>query len=71
MFLESYHLNSNVDLFLGLSQKFLYFNDDVFLGEEVWPTDFFDNTLGQKVYFSWVGGFQSLKSNRFRSKILT
>ena len=37
----------------GLSDKFLYFNDDVFLGEEVWPSDFFDTTFGQKVYFSW------------------
>ncbi|XP_047097199.1 N-acetylglucosamine-1-phosphotransferase subunits alpha/beta-like isoform X1 [Schistocerca piceifrons] len=37
----------------GLSDKFLYFNDDVMLGKEVWPEDFITYSKGQKVYFSW------------------
>lgn len=37
----------------GLSEKFLYFNDDVILGAEVWPEDFVTKTGGQKVYLAW------------------
>ena len=33
----------------GLSDKFLYFNDDVMFGSEVWPDDFFTYATGQKV----------------------
>jgi UDP-N-acetylglucosamine-lysosomal-enzyme len=33
----------------GLSRKFLYLNDDVMFGKEVWPDDFITNTNGQKV----------------------
>nr|CAD7442666.1 unnamed protein product [Timema bartmani] len=32
----------------GLSQKFLYLNDDVMLGKEVWPEDFETFAKGQK-----------------------
>jgi UDP-N-acetylglucosamine-lysosomal-enzyme len=28
-------------------------NDDIFFGQEVWPNDFYDESVGQKVYFSW------------------
>ncbi len=35
-----------------LSNRFIYFNDDVFLGSPVWPDDFF-TTRGQKIYFAW------------------
>ena len=35
-----------------LSNRFIYFNDDVFLGSPVWPDDFF-TTQGQKIYFAW------------------
>ena len=28
-------------------------NDDVFLGKEVWPEDFYTEHSGQKIYFSW------------------
>lgn len=32
-----------------LSLQFLYFNDDVMLGQDVWPEDFFSHTEGYKV----------------------
>jgi hypothetical protein len=28
-------------------------NDDVFLGKEIWPDDFYTEHLGQKIYFGW------------------
>lgn len=37
----------------GLSTKFVYLNDDVMFGSEVWPDDFFTHSNGQKVYLSW------------------
>lgn len=37
----------------GLSSRFVYFNDDVLLGSDVWPDDFFTRAGGQKVYLSW------------------
>ncbi|XP_067906254.1 N-acetylglucosamine-1-phosphotransferase subunits alpha/beta isoform X2 [Heterodontus francisci] len=37
----------------GLSQKFIYLNDDVMFGKEVWPDDFFSHSNGQKVYLTW------------------
>lgn len=37
----------------GLSDKFLYLNDDVMFGRDVWPDDFFTRGRGQKVYLSW------------------
>lgn len=33
----------------GLSQKFVYLNDDVMFGKDVWPDDFFTHSKGQKV----------------------
>uniref|UniRef100_A0AAZ3Q479 N-acetylglucosamine-1-phosphotransferase subunits alpha/beta n=1 Tax=Oncorhynchus tshawytscha TaxID=74940 RepID=A0AAZ3Q479_ONCTS len=33
----------------GLSQKFIYLNDDVMFGKDVWPDDFFSHSKGQKV----------------------
>ena len=38
----------------GLTDKFLYMNDDVFLGKEDWPDDFYHEHSGQKIYFSWA-----------------
>ena len=38
----------------GLSEHFIYFNDDVFLGQPVWPGDFFTSTGEQKIYLSWA-----------------
>uniref|UniRef100_A0A4W3J058 N-acetylglucosamine-1-phosphotransferase subunits alpha/beta n=1 Tax=Callorhinchus milii TaxID=7868 RepID=A0A4W3J058_CALMI len=37
----------------GLSQKFIYLNDDVMFGKEVWPDDFYTHSNGQKVYLTW------------------
>ncbi|GFR22148.1 hypothetical protein TNCT_294681 [Trichonephila clavata] len=37
----------------NLSQKFIYLNDDVMFGKDVWPEDFYTHTKGQKVYLSW------------------
>ncbi len=34
----------------GLSRRFIYFNDDVFLGRKVQPSDFFLDGGGQKVF---------------------
>jgi UDP-N-acetylglucosamine-lysosomal-enzyme len=33
----------------GLSKKFIYLNDDVFFGDQVWPDDFYTHAKGQKV----------------------
>lgn len=33
----------------GLSQKFVYLNDDVMFGKDVWPDDFYSHSKGQKV----------------------
>ncbi|KAK0167264.1 hypothetical protein PV327_004686 [Microctonus hyperodae] len=46
-------IESHINKIPGLSDKFLYFNDDVFLGREVWPEDFITQTGGQKVYLAW------------------
>lgn len=37
----------------GLSRYYVYFNDDVFLGADVWPDDFMLPSGAQKVYLSW------------------
>ncbi|KAL1132296.1 hypothetical protein AAG570_010253 [Ranatra chinensis] len=37
----------------GLSELFLYINDDILLGDNVWPEDFMSPISGQKVYLSW------------------
>ncbi|XP_015117764.1 N-acetylglucosamine-1-phosphotransferase subunits alpha/beta [Diachasma alloeum] len=46
-------IESHIHKIPGLSDKFLYFNDDVLLGSEVWPEDFVTQTNGQKVYLAW------------------
>ena len=37
----------------GLSDYFIYFNDDVFLGREVFPSDFLTAQIGQILHASW------------------
>eukprot|EP00095_Tigriopus_kingsejongensis_P002042 maker-scaffold556_size137522-snap-gene-0.27 protein:Tk02042 transcript:maker-scaffold556_size137522-snap-gene-0.27-mRNA-1 annotation:"hypothetical protein LOTGIDRAFT_238796" len=37
----------------GLSERFLYLNDDVMLGKEVWPEDFYSDFAGFKIRLSW------------------
>ncbi|KAB0398250.1 hypothetical protein E2I00_001072, partial [Balaenoptera physalus] len=34
-------------------QKFIYLNDDVMFGKDVWPDDFYSHSKGQKVYLTW------------------
>ena len=46
-------IEANLFRIPGLSDKFLYLNDDVFIGQEIWPSDFYEAGSGQKVYFSW------------------
>ncbi|XP_021926152.1 N-acetylglucosamine-1-phosphotransferase subunits alpha/beta isoform X2 [Zootermopsis nevadensis] len=46
-------IESHIHRIPGLSRKFLYLNDDVMFGKEVWPDDFITNSNGQKVYLSW------------------
>lgn len=36
-----------------LAPYFIYFNDDVLLGDDVWPDDFATHAKGVKVYLSW------------------
>ncbi|GAB9469490.1 N-acetylglucosamine-1-phosphotransferase subunits alpha/beta [Globisporangium polare] len=43
----------NLDNIPGLSDSFLYFNDDVFLGSHVHPEDFVSQMGVQKAYFAW------------------
>eukprot|EP01119_Soliformovum_irregulare_P013098 TRINITY_DN3457_c0_g1_i1.p1 TRINITY_DN3457_c0_g1~~TRINITY_DN3457_c0_g1_i1.p1 ORF type:complete len:1204 (-),score=445.63 TRINITY_DN3457_c0_g1_i1:46-3657(-) len=37
----------------GLSEHFIYFNDDTMIGSPVWPDDWYTHSRGQKVYLSW------------------
>ncbi|KAK5580536.1 hypothetical protein RB653_000556 [Dictyostelium firmibasis] len=37
----------------GLSKKFIYLNDDVMLGREIYPDDFVTQNGGQRVFLSW------------------
>ncbi|BFZ05151.1 hypothetical protein BsWGS_08190 [Bradybaena similaris] len=61
IFLNSSHLptfsspaiEANIHRIPGLSDKFLYLNDDVMFGSPVWPDDFFSHSTGQKLYLTW------------------
>ncbi|XP_015586820.1 N-acetylglucosamine-1-phosphotransferase subunits alpha/beta [Cephus cinctus] len=46
-------IESHIHRIPGLSDKFIYFNDDVMLGAEVWPEDFITQAGGQKIYLAW------------------
>uniref|UniRef100_T1K857 LNR domain-containing protein n=1 Tax=Tetranychus urticae TaxID=32264 RepID=T1K857_TETUR len=37
----------------GLSEKFIYFNDDIMLGKPVFLDDFYSPTSGYKIYLAW------------------
>eukprot|EP00756_Hemistasia_phaeocysticola_P056926 Hpha_TRINITY_DN33568_c0_g1::TRINITY_DN33568_c0_g1_i1::g.171199::m.171199/K08239/GNPTAB; UDP-N-acetylglucosamine-lysosomal-enzyme len=37
----------------GLSERFVYLNDDVMFGAPVWPDDFWTNTDGHRIWLSW------------------
>ncbi|XP_021495752.2 N-acetylglucosamine-1-phosphotransferase subunits alpha/beta isoform X1 [Meriones unguiculatus] len=46
-------IESHLHRIEGLSQKFIYLNDDVMFGKDVWPDDFYSHSKGQKVYLTW------------------
>ena len=46
-------IESHLHRIPGLADYYIYFNDDVLLGNEVWPDDFFSVHGGHKVYLSW------------------
>ncbi|XP_061662989.1 N-acetylglucosamine-1-phosphotransferase subunits alpha/beta isoform X2 [Syngnathoides biaculeatus] len=46
-------IESHIHRIPGLSQKFIYLNDDVMFGRDVWPDDFYSHSKGQKVYLTW------------------
>ncbi len=46
-------IESHLHRIKGLADKFIYFNDDVMLGNTVWPDDFYTHANGQKVFLSW------------------
>ena len=46
-------IESHLHRIPGLADKFLYFNDDVLLGNEVWPDDFIHSDGAQRVFLSW------------------
>ena len=37
----------------GLSDRFIYFNDDVLLGAETWPDDFLTEAGAPRIYLAW------------------
>lgn len=46
-------IESHLHKIPGLSKKFIYLNDDVMFGTEVWPDDFFTHSKGQRIFLSW------------------
>ncbi|KAK9503928.1 hypothetical protein O3M35_010385 [Rhynocoris fuscipes] len=61
IFLDKNHLptfsspaiETHIHRISGLSDKFLYFNDDLLIGQDIWPEDFISPVTGQMVYLSW------------------
>eukprot|EP00051_Salpingoeca_urceolata_P021146 m.326553 g.326553 ORF g.326553 m.326553 type:complete len:1341 (-) comp19743_c0_seq1:120-4142(-) len=46
-------IESHLHRIPGLSEQFLYLNDDVMFGTPVWPDDFYTAAKGQKVFLAW------------------
>lgn len=46
-------IESHLHRIPGLSRRFVYLNDDVMFGKEVWPEDFYTHTGGYKVRLAW------------------
>lgn len=46
-------IEAHVHRIPGLSKRFIYLNDDVMFGKDVWPDDFYTFSGGQKVYLTW------------------
>jgi len=47
-------IEANIHRIPGLADRFIYFNDDTMIGNEVWPDDFYTQSGGQKIYLSWA-----------------
>ncbi|XP_019750611.1 N-acetylglucosamine-1-phosphotransferase subunits alpha/beta-like [Hippocampus comes] len=50
---NSHAIESHLHRIPGISQKFLYLNDDMMFGKDAWLDDFYTPTDGQKVYLDW------------------
>eukprot|EP00754_Rhynchopus_humris_P014812 Rhum_TRINITY_DN14409_c8_g2::Rhum_TRINITY_DN14409_c8_g2_i1::g.88349::m.88349/K08239/GNPTAB; UDP-N-acetylglucosamine-lysosomal-enzyme len=37
----------------GLSERFIYMNDDVFFGKTIHPEDFYSDLVGHRIFLSW------------------
>ncbi|CAD5119659.1 DgyrCDS8253 [Dimorphilus gyrociliatus] len=46
-------IEAHIHKIKGLSEKFIYMNDDVMYGSRIWPDDFYSQSNGQKVYLTW------------------
>ncbi|XP_054648153.1 N-acetylglucosamine-1-phosphotransferase subunits alpha/beta-like isoform X2 [Dunckerocampus dactyliophorus] len=46
-------IESHLHRIRGISQKFIYLNDDIMLGKDIWLDDFYTPSKGQKVYVTW------------------
>ena len=46
-------IESHLHRIPGLAKKFIYFNDDVMLGNHISPDDFVTHGGGQKIFLSW------------------
>lgn len=46
-------IESHLHRIPGLSERFIYFNDDVFLGTETYIDDFYSNSKGFLIYMAW------------------
>ncbi|XP_018567426.1 N-acetylglucosamine-1-phosphotransferase subunits alpha/beta [Anoplophora glabripennis] len=46
-------IESNLHRIPGLSKKFIYFNDDIFLGQPTYAEDFFSPNKGFLIYLAW------------------
>ncbi|XP_061904400.1 N-acetylglucosamine-1-phosphotransferase subunits alpha/beta-like isoform X2 [Entelurus aequoreus] len=53
---NSVAIESNLHRIPGISQKFMYLNDDMMFGKEVWLDDFYTPSSGQKIYLTWALG---------------
>eukprot|EP00039_Didymoeca_costata_P011413 m.160069 g.160069 ORF g.160069 m.160069 type:complete len:1577 (-) comp15166_c0_seq2:5-4735(-) len=46
-------IEANIHRIPGLSENFIYLNDDVMFGTPIWPDDFYTHGKGHKVYLAW------------------
>lgn len=47
-------IEANLHRIPGLSEHFLYLNDDVMFGRAITPADFYTQGNGQRIYFAWA-----------------